>query len=378
MGLTCASLHLFSPDLSTGASTTSLGPLAETATGPLGYERCESAAEAERCLLVAVAPPWISVFDASNPGAVTEELVDLGKRFSAASHCPVLLTSVLDSDAFVFLLFQEGKQVDGHASARGVLPGKIKKWPLERRAQEWSRLFGRTIDAEEVLALTERKELFADDLLLLLCDLVGLSRRLATSTPGDLQGRPQPNQQEFFFCSRPGRAGGQRVKQTVAYKGPSLHLPIPLGGVAPISFELNGPAGSFTDPVLEFSGPAVDRGLVALSDANYGAYGLWAPGLEAIRAGDIRTIHAVVNSDGTENRRVLRTCLRGLSAERFAFPPRKSSILSFLCSLHGVVVGSGELQALCFPNGAAAESLSLRPMFLVDVQAEEQDRGASG
>ena len=129
------------------------------------------------------------------------------------------------------------------------------------------------------------------------------------------------------------------MKQTVAYKGASLRLEIPLGGKAPISFELNGPAGTFTDPVLEFSGPAVDAGLVALSDTDYGTYGRWALGLEAIRAGDIRTVHAVLSLAGTEDRRLLRACLEGLSAERFAFAPCKRSILSFLSNLRGVALG---------------------------------------
>jgi hypothetical protein len=160
-----------------------------------------------------------------------------------------------------------------------------------------------------------------------------------------------------------------QVKQTVAHKGPTLRLEIPLGGETPISFELNGPAGAFTDPVLEFSGPAVDAGLVALSDADHGAYARWALGLQGIRAGNIRTVHALLSSGETEGRRVLRACLQGLSAERFGWAPRKQSILAFLSSLRGLNIGTGQLRACCLPNASATERLFLRPALLVEVRA---------
>jgi hypothetical protein len=360
---------MLSPDLASVTPATSVGQSLEMALGPLGYERIEKPEEAERHFVAAVVAPWVSLFDLANPGVITDELVALGKRLSATSRCPVLLTSVLDSDAFAFLLFENGKQVDGHASTRGLLPGRIKKWVPEIRAREWGRLFVRQIDQNDLLALTEKGLLFADDLLLRLCGLVGLSRDLATRTPRDLQAQPWPNQQEFYFRSRPGSAGELRVKQTVAYKGPTMPLEIPLGGQNAIPFELNGPAGAFRDPVLEFSGPAVDAGLVALSDRDYGTYGRWALGLEAIRAGDIRTVHAVLSSEETDGRRVLRASLQGLSAERFAFAPRKQSILIYWSCLRGLCAGTGEMRVVCLPNPSAGERLLLRPALLVEVRA---------
>jgi hypothetical protein len=367
MGLTCATLHLFSPDASSGTPALSLGQLAEAVGGRLGYERIDNPEEAERHLITAVAPPWVSFFDVTNPGAITDESVDLGKQLSTASHRLVLLTSVLDSDAFAFLLFEKGKQVDGHASTRGLLPGRIKRLAPERRAQEWSRLFGRPISLEDVQSLTEKGMLFADDLLLRLCGLVGLSRDLATSTPRDLQARPWPNQQEFYFRSLPGAAGGLPVKQTVSHLPQTLRRSISLGGEDFLSFQLNGPAGAFVDPVLEFSGPAVDAGLVALSEKDYGVYGLWALGMEAIRAGDIRRVHAVNSSEAIEGQRVLRACLKGLSAERIGFVPRKQSILTYWSALRGIAVGEGEVRVSFLPNASAAERLPLRPALLVEV-----------
>ena len=156
MGLTCASLHLFLRDQYSATATTSFGQLAHDVGDPLGYERVNNPDDADRHLVAAMAPPWLSFFDLTNPDAVTAATVDLGKQLSAASKCPALLTSVVDSDAFAYLLFENGKQVDGYASARGLLPGRTKKWPPEKRAAEWSRLFGRLIGIEAVQAILRR------------------------------------------------------------------------------------------------------------------------------------------------------------------------------------------------------------------------------
>jgi hypothetical protein len=339
------------------------GTLAQAAGGLLGYELIDNPEEAERQLISVAAPPWVSFFDLTNAPAITDESVDLGKQVSKCAGCPVLLTSVLDSDAFAFLLFKKGKQVDAHASTPGLLPGKIKKWPPQRRATAWSQLFNRPINLHDVQALTKKGVLFADDWLLHLCDLVGLSRDLATRTPQDMQARPWPNQQQFNFRSRPGTPAGIMVKQTVPNKDRTQPLSIGLRKERSIPFELNGPAGAFTDPILEFTGSAVDAGIVELSEG----YGLWALGIEAIRAGDIRRVSADVSLEEIVGRRVLRACLNGLSAERVAFPPRKQSILIYWSTLCGIAAGAGELHVSCLPNASAAERLALRPTFLVEV-----------
>src|SRR5258706_12886687 len=127
MGLTCASIHVFSPNFSSGTPAASLGQLAQALGERLACERIDNPDEADRHLVAAVESPWISFFDLTNPDTVTEESVELGKHLSAASQCPVLLTAVVDSDAFAFLMFDRGKQVDGYSSMRGVLPGRRNK-----------------------------------------------------------------------------------------------------------------------------------------------------------------------------------------------------------------------------------------------------------
>src|SRR5262249_61595651 len=122
MGLTCASLHVFSPALSPLA-------LAEAAGGRLGYELVGRAEDADRQLIAVGVSPWLSFFDLTYPPTITDESIDLGKQLSTASGCPVLLTSVFDSDGFAFVVFERGKQVDAHASMPGLFPGRMKKCP---------------------------------------------------------------------------------------------------------------------------------------------------------------------------------------------------------------------------------------------------------
>src|SRR5437588_10359094 len=182
MGLTCASLHIFSASKALEARA-----LAENL---LAYELTNNLEEAELELIAVAAAPWISFFDLTNPPAITEASMDFGKQFSAGSGGPVLLTSVFDSDGFAFVVFEQGRQVDAHASMPGLLPGRMKKWPPAKRATEWSRLFNRPIEPKDVQALTEEGVVFAEDSLARLCELVGLSRELAMQAPQDLRARP--------------------------------------------------------------------------------------------------------------------------------------------------------------------------------------------
>jgi len=356
MGLTCASLHVWSP-----AQSPRL--LAEDAGRRLAYDLVDNSAEADRQLVAVRAEPWVSFFDLTNPPTVTDEALELGKQLSAGAGGPVLLTSVFDSDGFAFVVFERGKQIDAHASMPGLFPGRLKKWPTEKRAAEWSRLFNRAVSLDDVQALTQKNVLFAEDLLARLCDLIGLSREVAMQTPHDLQARPRPDQQQFNFRSRPKAPGGLRVKQKVPTKNRIVSLTVGLRKEHSISFELNAPAGEFDEPVLEFSGPAVDAGLLELTEG----YGLWALGLDAILRGDIRRVNAEVSTGENDGRRVLRVHLKGLSANRFAFPPRKQSILIFWSTFRAIAVGSGELHVSFVPNPAATECLALRPQFLVEI-----------
>jgi hypothetical protein len=359
MGLTCASLHLFAPD----CAAAELDKTIDAAGDRLGYERIDKPEEADRELTAVPAPPWISFFDLSNPNTVTDDLTGLGKQLSAVSKRPVLLTAVWDSDVFGFLLFEHGKQVDGHASGRGLLPGRIRKWPPDKRAREWSRTFERSIGVEAVQRLTEKGLLFAEELLARCCEMVGLSGDLAARVPRDLDARPLPNHRRYYYKSRPQPAGAQPITQTLAYKGATLEQQIVVRQEHSSVFELNGPAAVFVDPILEFSGSAIDTGIVSLTES----FGHWSLGIEHILAGGAVRFDAEISSAEAGGRQVMRACLKGLSAERRAFPPRKKSILSFWYTLRGVAPGAGQVHVSLLPNPQAVERLPMRPQLLVDV-----------
>ncbi len=313
MGLTCTSLHVFAPQ------AMNLDEFVQATGERLGCQRVENADEADRELIAVPAPPWISFFDLSNPDAVTDEVMDLAKQLSAVSHRPVLLTSIWDSDAFGFLLFERGKQVDGYASMRGLLPGRTKKWPPQMRAAEWGRVFERMLSAEAIESVMERGLVFADDLLIRICNLLGLSPEIARSTSRDLKTQALPHQQCYYFRNRPQPGTSVPVTQTLAYKGPCLTCEIPLGGVASIPVELNAPAGAFIDPVLEFSGSALDSGIVSVTDA----YGLWSLGLEHIRAGGVRRVDAEITSAEAEGRRSVSSVPQGIDLCEVCVPAAK-------------------------------------------------------
>jgi hypothetical protein len=363
MGLTCATLHVFSPDASSATPKLPLEELMRVTGDRLGFDCIDNSGEADRELIAVSAPPWVTLLDLSNPDAVTEEFTGLGKKLSEVSKRPVLLTAVWDSDVFGFLLFENGKQVDGYASGRGLLPGRTKNWPPEKRAQEWSRTFERPIGADELQTLSEKALLFADDLLARLCGLVGLPVEHATRVSRDLETQPLPNQQRYFFRSRPQPGGALPVKQKLAYKEPTLTRQIVVGKDVSSAFELNGRAAAFVDPVLEFSGSAIDSGIVTVTQGE----GHWSLGIEHVLAGGMVRFVAEITNEEANGRRVFRARLKGLSAEQRSFPPRKKSILSFWYTLHGVKPGTGEIQVNFLPIPQASARLPIRPLFLVEV-----------
>lgn len=355
MGLTCASLHLF--------GSANLDQLAQALAERLDCDRVDSSDAADRDIAAIAASPWISFFDLSIPNMVTEELTDLGKQLSAVCGRPVMLTAVWDSDVFGFLVFEHGKQVDGYTSGRGLLPGRVKRWRLEKRAVEWSRAFQCDVSVDALSRLTQEGKLFAEDQLSRLADLLNLPIRIALSTAKDLASAPLPNQRRFYFRSRPSSAHALPITQTLAYKGAKLTKQIVVRQEDFGSFEINGPAAAFVDPVFEFAGSAIDSEIVMLTEA----HAFWSQGIDHILAGGAVRFIAEITKEDSDGRRRSRALLKGLSAQQHSFPPRKKSILSFCFTLRGVSLGTGEIQVNCRPSPQASESFPLRPQFLVEV-----------
>jgi hypothetical protein len=355
MGLTCAALHL--------STTADLDTLAQAVGQRLGCDQVESSDAADREFAAVISAPWISFFDLSNPNAVTDELAELGKQLSVISKEPVLLAAVWDSDVFGFMLFENGKQVDGYASGRGLLTGRIKKLPPDKRAVEWSRAFKRPLASGALESVVQKGHLFAEDQLAKLSDLLGFSPKIAMCTAKDLKSQQLPNQRRYYFRSRPSQGNKLPITQTLPYKGATLPMQIVVRQDRFGSFELNGPAEAFVDPVFEFAGSAVDSEIVNVTEA----HAFWSLGIDHILAGGAVRFDGDLTTEEANGRRLCHASLKGLSAQQRSFPPRKKSILSFCFTLRGVSPGAGEIQVNCRPSPHASESLPLRPQFLVEV-----------
>lgn len=173
MGLTCANIHVFSGVL-TGTGPTETDQLIGQAGQRLGYEAATPRGPGERQLTAVAGSMWTTVLESEGAGLVTEALIDLARELSTVSAGPVLIGSVYDSDEFALLVFERGKQVDGHASADQLVPIRFKKWPANRRSQEWSRLFGKILTAADLQKVLKPTGSFADDQLLQLGRLLAI------------------------------------------------------------------------------------------------------------------------------------------------------------------------------------------------------------
>ena len=181
------------------------------------------------------------------------------------------LASVYDSDEFAFLVFEGGRQVDGHATQDDLLPFPFETWSAKKRAREWSRLFGRSLDLSDVRA--------ADPIARPVCRR---SPRGAVPPRGDPRRTRHPQSERLRSAggadpallpsSRRRRSGGgdATVAQLIPpsmeakYRSGEASKPLPLmpGEETGYYVVLTGPAGAFSDPVLELFGPAIERRLV--------------------------------------------------------------------------------------------------------------------
>ena len=255
MGLTCANLHVFTGGLPAPLQEADIDHFLEEAYRPLGFERAKSASAAERALAVIPAPSWLTVLDPAS--VVSEDWAEFAQQLSQTSGCPALIASVYDSDKFAFLLFEKGKQVDGYATDKELVPLKFKKWAAKKRTAEWGRAFARQLDEKEVRKLTRPTGPFADAMLHRLCKLVSLAPEHAALNSSDLVHSPGQALRMCHFRRSSGAATAPRYAAQ-----PVKHISLLLGethrmllGFSPIT------VAAHLRPDFAFSGTAVDQGL---------------------------------------------------------------------------------------------------------------------
>jgi hypothetical protein len=355
MGLTCANLHVFTGGSATPSQEADVDRFLDEAQRPLGFERAERESDADLSLAIIAAPSWLTLLDPANPGVISEEMVKLAQQLSAASRCPVLIASVYDSDDFAFLLFDKGKQVDGFASNEELVPIKFKKWAAKKRSQEWSRLFGKALSPDDMRDFTKASGPFADAMLHRLCGLVGLSTQHASMTWSDLAGSPGQALRRLHFrrSASAAKAAAPEVK----------HFSLLLGETHPILLGFSARVADLSDPVLLFSGSAIEQQLVE----PVGVEGGWLcdGSVEELLAQDnLPRIKAQLSSARFDGRAVIRARL-GLTPAILQLAKKPQITFSLGLGLRPLDVGDGEVCVAFLPRSDGTEQPLMRRQFHV-------------
>src|SRR5579859_5752549 len=174
MGTTCASFHaLWRGSVDDAAKAIS------RAYTKLGYERVKKLpAEGGKQVILLARPSerYVSVFDSTNADLDSGELKDAALAASKLLKTGAVVTSLYDSDAYEFVVFNNGRQV---TSQEGYA-GPLKRLRGRARGIQWSNIFGRGLTSEVIEQASRSPSAFAEHALVALSGLIGL--------PGD---RPQ-------------------------------------------------------------------------------------------------------------------------------------------------------------------------------------------
>lgn len=221
MGTTATSLHILSP-----AAAVSLGDEVEKAYRKLGYTRQKKAdAPAPKRVIVSGKGPgdFVTILDSDNDSIDSGELKDLAVDLSRRLKTVAILTTVLDSDSFEFIVWRAGKQVDAAVSDAASHGGGLKMASGKRRAQLWLEMFherdvrramaaggaGLASFAEYLASWRQRlgvaeatsDSVFAEDGLMRWCDLAGIDADAALSRANDA-GRPEAADDTILLLAR--------------------------------------------------------------------------------------------------------------------------------------------------------------------------------
>ncbi len=367
MGLTCANIHIFAGGRDTPMGGPTLIGELNRACGQLGYEQVEDTPPTECQLVAVVAPPWISALLPLDAGVLTEDLAKLARQLSSSTGCPVLLTSVYDSDELAFFLFERGKQLDGYASQDDFVSWPFKKWSVSKRAREWSRIFVKMMRSADVQKVSERRSSFADDQLDELCRLVGLPIEQSRIKVDDLEDSLRHVRPVCFRIPSAPRSSTRAVTQVGGQTGfqanASMSLELLVGETKPLAFELSAPTESLSGPQFIVSGTAIDQRLVELASTGL----IWHCGIKHVRSGGARTIQAQLLDQLLEGRRVVQVQFPDLTAAGLRQAPLPDVTLACGISLRASAEGSGDLCFSFIPEATSKWPIALRPQYHVQV-----------
>ena len=173
MGNTCSSVHI----ALTGTTPDAIEAIVR-AYATLGFEPATTATPdggKHVILLRSESDAFLSVYDSDNAALDTGELKDLALRASKILETAAVCTSLYDSDTFEFVVFNVGKQVDLVVAHPEGYSGPLKTLRDASRAKQWSKVFGRSLEVEDIRRAAATTSAFADDALAELSRLIGLT-----------------------------------------------------------------------------------------------------------------------------------------------------------------------------------------------------------
>jgi hypothetical protein len=185
MGNTCSSVHI----ALTGTTADAIEGIVRAYT-TLGFERAKTAPPegGKHVILLRKGDAFLSVYDSDNATLDTGELKDLALAASKIFKTAAVCTSLYDSDTFELVLFNAGKQVDLVMTQPEQYSGPLKVLSDASRAKQWSKVFGKSLTAENIRQAKTANSAFADDALAELSRLIGLTSGQSQLHYQDLAG----------------------------------------------------------------------------------------------------------------------------------------------------------------------------------------------
>ena len=182
MGTTCASFHLM-------CGRSDPAKAVARAYAKLGYEQLKKpVAGVDKHVILFAVPgdSYVSVYDSTNADLDSGELKDAALAASKLLKAGAVMTSRYDSDAYEFVVFNNGRQVDLLMTDAESYAGPLKRLSGRARGTQWSNIFRRSLTSEVVEQASRARSAFAEDAVVALSGLIGL--------PGD---RPQRHYRDF-------------------------------------------------------------------------------------------------------------------------------------------------------------------------------------
>ena len=146
MGTTCASFHLM-------CGRSDPAKAVARAYAKLGYEQLKKpVAGVDKHVILFAVPgdSHVSVYDSTNADLDSGELKDAALAASKLLKAGAVMTSRYDSDAYEFVVFNNGRQVDLLMTDAESCAGPLKRLSGRARGTQWSNIFRRSLTSEVV------------------------------------------------------------------------------------------------------------------------------------------------------------------------------------------------------------------------------------